>query len=283
MSGGHHDAHSAGPIGITLNELHVARPELSTEMFSLGSMFSVDSALGKETEPQTDPWHKRISHAVVVLLASALLSGASYGVSCFAVSWLALQAGLQSLGLPETLASIFCAILSVLLASVPVLLGLLAADGLGITVKYEIKSAADKEKAEKKKKAEKHQRSFKDLVKATPDLVHFGHLQLNYSINDHAIVDRSLSDRLVSVIGKSMIKSVEIGSSKEAQRWRGRLLTPPVIVTLEKAGYESRLFIHGAHFETPGLPLEDAEKRAADFCEAIRKLKSASGGSSGHH
>jgi hypothetical protein len=152
---------------------------------------------------------------------------------------------------------------------------------------------ADEEFARQRQRAEDRARrkleqcelTFKDLLNPKHDHVTFGDLQLSYAVNNHAIVARSLGDRLVAVIGKSLIADAELGkdSDKDAVTWRGRHLTPAVVVTLDRHGYKSKLYIHGAHFERPGQGAKESKKRAIEFLEAVRCLKPTSTGGSGHH
>ena len=263
MSHGHGDTHSsAGPTGITLNELHVASPCKTTETFSISDKVGGKSALTKELNNRQFDAKLQFGN-VRSSVGFLIFYSALYWACQLSVEPLFGPAGW--LALPSYLAptSELCRFILALLMAAIVVAGLELTKGLQ-SVRDLFKFSDLRHFGD--------DFAYSDRIKPKAADVHFGKLRTGYYVSDTALVVRSLNDRLVTVISASMIRKVARGTAEKHDAWRGREKTLPIVVTLEFAGYESTLIIHGAHFEAPGQDSSEAEKKAAEFCKAIKKL-----------
>lgn len=263
MPGGHDNAHAgAGPTGITLNDLHVSPPRKATEMFSLVTDISAKSPIAQEGH---DAWKLPASLLGFLLFHVSLFVIARFLVRCLndalaGRDWLTLS--VPAWHADPLLSDLLVSVCAFLLAAV--LLLILAETGYLAKVMEDLPvKLPDRDHG---------QETFAKRVKPKSGDIHFGNLEVAYYVTAEALVVRSLSDRLVAVFGAWMIQSVKVAAETDERGWRGNLTTPAVVITLESAGYASKLVIHGAHFETPGMTAEQAKAKAEAFVAAVQAM-----------
>jgi len=114
-------------------------------------------------------------------------------------------------------------------------------------------------------------KTFADLLKPKSNHIHFGNLQVGYQVTetDGKLVVRSLGDQFVAVFSRSLLGKAELGVQAAYDGWRGEHNTPPVVIPISGAGADSRLVIHGAHFEAPGMDETTASEQAKLFLRQL--------------
>lgn len=265
MPGGHDNAHAgAGPTGITLNDLHVAAPERTSEPLSINRPLPATAAIRLARQRRHVFTNLKANLAALVVHAGVL-------VAAVVLSGLALDhAGSSGLHLPPALAAATglpgVTFAQLLLAPLAAVLVYFLLEALPVLVLLR-QAVPFKDTSPVPEDA-----TVADVLSPRAGDIHFGKLKVSYSITGDALVARSLGDRLVAVYDRNILSNVSLGSGAAFIAWRGRHDTPPVVVDMEADGYASRLIIHGAHFEGAGVDEAGALDKARKFRDELQKI-----------